>query len=278
MSSLRSGRSSTFARRGGGARRNYGGRGRSKGGGGVRRTIKSTLLHTSALCIIPPARLWPCIQSIRKVHDKAYARWMPHVNLVYPCVAYKDFDAYGKLLEAHCENIKPFVVNLNQVGHFSQRQAWTVHLVPHSQNKGKEWNELHNQCIQALNLLKPEEAKAKRKGFRPHLTIGQFPKSEAPLEVKRLETAFSTPKLEFEVSHLYLISRVSQTAPFRVRTVIPLGGAKGMIKGEDTKLKEKSKGEEKEKDLVEKTLNEKWSIEFTEEEENRNIPPPHPYP
>lgn len=36
---------------------------------------------TSALCIIPPVNVWDGIQKIRKIHDKSYDRWPPHINL-----------------------------------------------------------------------------------------------------------------------------------------------------------------------------------------------------
>jgi hypothetical protein len=38
----------------------------------------------SALCIIPPEDLWEPIQHIRRERDKAFPRWMPHINLLYP--------------------------------------------------------------------------------------------------------------------------------------------------------------------------------------------------
>lgn len=36
---------------------------------------------TSAVVVVPPQSLWPQIQEIRKVHDKAFGRWPPHINL-----------------------------------------------------------------------------------------------------------------------------------------------------------------------------------------------------
>lgn len=35
----------------------------------------------SAACIIPPRTVWEAIQRIREKHDKAFQRWMPHINL-----------------------------------------------------------------------------------------------------------------------------------------------------------------------------------------------------
>ena len=63
--------------------------------GGVRRMSRSSNLpqpvfHT-ACCIIPPESLWGPIQDIRKRKDKAYDRWPPHVNLLFPFWDEKEF-------------------------------------------------------------------------------------------------------------------------------------------------------------------------------------------
>jgi hypothetical protein len=36
---------------------------------------------TSALTIIPPKQYWAPIQAIREKHDRAFNRWMPHINM-----------------------------------------------------------------------------------------------------------------------------------------------------------------------------------------------------
>ena len=42
--------------------------------------------HDAALCIIPPKHLWPVVDNLRALYDKAYGKWPPHVNLLYPFV------------------------------------------------------------------------------------------------------------------------------------------------------------------------------------------------
>lgn len=39
------------------------------------------LTARSAVILMPPKELWAPIQAIRSVHDKAYERWMPHINM-----------------------------------------------------------------------------------------------------------------------------------------------------------------------------------------------------
>lgn len=38
----------------------------------------------SALVVMPPPEAWTAIQRVRKVYDKSYYRWPPHLNVLYP--------------------------------------------------------------------------------------------------------------------------------------------------------------------------------------------------
>ncbi|KAI1028896.1 hypothetical protein LB503_002360 [Fusarium chuoi] len=42
--------------------------------------------HETALCVIPPRGLWPSVDRLRSLYDKAYSAWPPHINLIYPFV------------------------------------------------------------------------------------------------------------------------------------------------------------------------------------------------
>lgn len=37
--------------------------------------------YEAAVIIMPPEDQWEQIQKIRKAHDKAFVRWMPHVSI-----------------------------------------------------------------------------------------------------------------------------------------------------------------------------------------------------
>lgn len=69
-------------------------------------------VHTSAICIIPPATSWNQIQAIRAIHDKSYIRWMPHINLMYPF--YEDegatFEKAAESAAKALQNFEPFKV------------------------------------------------------------------------------------------------------------------------------------------------------------------------
>jgi len=191
---------------------------------------QAPLQHTSALCLIPNPEFWPPIQTIRSKHDRAYKRWMPHINLIYPFCPYSEFENVSKELSKELENIPPFWVSVDDFGHFKQRKAWTVHLKP-TTDPGLEIERLQAIC-EKLILPETKDLDSKKKNqkrpFRPHLTVAQFKKSEAPEEVKVLKSNWEktfgshSGAAKFLVSHVYLISRISQTDPFRVRYAIPL--------------------------------------------------------
>ncbi|KAL2142150.1 hypothetical protein VTI28DRAFT_1483 [Corynascus sepedonium] len=48
--------------------------------------VFSLTSHDTALALVPPSSLWPRIDRLRALYDKAYPKWPPHVNLVYPFV------------------------------------------------------------------------------------------------------------------------------------------------------------------------------------------------
>ncbi len=41
---------------------------------------------TSALALLPPTELCEQIENVRKAHDKAFERWPPHINLLFPFI------------------------------------------------------------------------------------------------------------------------------------------------------------------------------------------------
>ncbi|KAL2159876.1 hypothetical protein VTH06DRAFT_2009 [Thermothelomyces fergusii] len=54
--------------------------------------------YDSALALVPPRPLWPPIDRLRALYDRAYPRWPPHVNLVYPFVRPEQLDeAVGRV-------------------------------------------------------------------------------------------------------------------------------------------------------------------------------------
>ena len=82
-------------------------------------TFKSstgTLSHRSAICLIPHRSAWPSIQAVRSIHDKAYTRWPPHINLLYPflpdSVSGAAFAEAAQLASQRLSNMNAFEVRV----------------------------------------------------------------------------------------------------------------------------------------------------------------------
>ena len=169
----------------------------------------SPAFHT-ALCVIPPAELCALIERTRAQHDKAYARWPPHINLLFPFVG----DIVGRgngsgedssstfppdvvaAVRAALLRVEPFDVVLDH-HHFLQQGKrrkglynFTVHLAPadpgplqrlcQSVEAGLvaaegESESVADSWIQTVVAQKRDQ----RKLLLPHLTVGQFEATDA---------------------------------------------------------------------------------------------------
>ncbi|EFQ27546.1 endonuclease/Exonuclease/phosphatase [Colletotrichum graminicola] len=68
--------------------------------------------HDTALCLIPPRDQWSSVDRLRCDNDKAYTKWPPHVNLVYPFVKSTDPSA----LRLACDAIVDSLISRTTLG------------------------------------------------------------------------------------------------------------------------------------------------------------------
>ncbi|CAF1457117.1 unnamed protein product [Adineta steineri] len=163
-------------------------------------SMTTTTTVETALCIIPPENVWEQIQTIRSIHDKAYPRWMPHINLIYPFVPENNFDNIKVQLELICNRRKPFQIQFNQSSfeYFKQRgDLCTYHLRPTMSTDIVELQKsIQNQLS---NIIKT------KRGFEAHLTLGQTTTSEISNTLIDIKNKWTT--IEFTVDRIYMISR-----------------------------------------------------------------------
>ncbi|WP_342380657.1 RNA repair domain-containing protein [Myxococcus stipitatus] len=177
------------------------------------------LVHQTAVVLIPPESAWPPIQALRKKHDAKFERWMPHVTLLYPFLPEEDFDTVAALFEEALRDIEPFEVTLSTFGHFEHRANATAWLRPDDEPRGA-LAALHAK----LAAVVPECASPER-GFSPHLSVGQLPRSkDVDLEQTLATWARTWRALSFPIGDVCLIRRKGDT-PFEVIRRIPLGRA-----------------------------------------------------
>jgi 2'-5' RNA ligase len=176
--------------------------------------------HKTALVIIPPAAAWPPIQAIRRVHDRQYRRWMPHITLIYPFRPMAEVTPLCETLTAVCNSVAPFVITLESFRFFEHSpRSCTIWLAPDPpepliQVQTEVWR-LVPECSEVRDFLG---------GFTPHLSVGQAPGRKAALaRVKEWQGLWSP--LRVKVSEISLIARRDPPDDiFRVEAVIPLGG------------------------------------------------------
>lgn len=174
-----------------------------------------TLVHTSALVVIPPEVAWEPIQAIRRQHDPKIERWMPHFTLFYPFVAKEDFPEVVAALTEPLKTVKRFSLKLSRFGHFNQRRGrFVIWLGPESET---EIAALH-ACLQsALQGLLPQ---TKARAFKPHMTVAR---GQGKGRGQRLLQDLSADweNLDFEVGKLALIAR-GPDSPFEVQDWLEL--------------------------------------------------------
>jgi len=160
---------------------------------------------TSALIISPDEEFWGPIQKIREKHDKAFIRWMPHINLLYPFVPEKEFQtAFDKI-----ENLqlRAFTIRFDGMGCFKHGKNATVFLKPTIVEANTNSNPLV-ELQQRLESVFPhcdDLSHRSEEGFQPHLTIAQFPSAQVDKKIQELMKTW-TP-FTWHVNKLYLIAR-----------------------------------------------------------------------
>ncbi len=176
--------------------------------------LDSGLDTTTALALlIDDADLVARVNSIRKDHDSAFGRWMPHINFLFPFVTLAKFAHYGDTIGRAIETFGPFEVVLDSYSFFSQGKGkCTFNLQPSDDSKLQA---LFARVMAAVPEIKPS------KDFHPHLTLGQCQKPELDSMLAKAKTAICE-KVVLRVSHLSMISRSGKTDPFEIKAVLPL--------------------------------------------------------
>ena len=125
----------------------------------------------TAVAIVVPHHLQSEINSLRRIHDKSFHKWEPHVNILYPFVEPARLSsAVAILRKCLSEKHSRVGVRIDEVGIFRHRRSATVFLKPDTESD-EGISQLRRTLAQALGC---NERDGTHDGiFRPHLTIGQ---------------------------------------------------------------------------------------------------------
>jgi 2'-5' RNA ligase len=183
--------------------------------------------YQSALILPLPStlpQLHSEIQAVRIKRDKAYGRWMPHINLLFPFATPSSppSSRYHEALEALTARLKAFPsfrLWFSSIGSFSQGKVQTVHLVPET-DPPNALADLFALIVKAF----PEYLSHQKRGmaFSPHLTIGQWPSSSSLDEIRSEISLSLSLSLSLHVDCLHIIARDGD-APFSMVSSLSLG-------------------------------------------------------
>ena len=158
----------------------------------------------TALTIICPKLESIQINNIREKYDKAYPRWMPHINLIFPFVTEQEFEKIKDTFIDQLKNVNPFTIKLNKISFFPQKQNVNIHLLPHDDSNLQE---LYLILIKLLPNIKPN--------FYPHLTLGQMTKEKYE-NIKTELYQWISEGFEFTINEICLIKRYNNN-PFEIK-------------------------------------------------------------
>lgn len=159
--------------------------------------------YDTALCIIPPQHRCDEIDKLRSLYDKAYEKWPPHINLIYPFVKPEQLPQAKELLETHLRTAfaeeSPVTATLGGAGIFKHKKDTTIFL----QTNDNEENT-------TLFSLKLEVLRAFGQKSNPsvlHLTVGQAEDNSVSARQFLVDKVNFFPKFEFEVGSLAILVR-----------------------------------------------------------------------
>jgi len=177
------------------------------------------LAYTSAVVIVPPQNLWDQIQTIRKEYDKAYVRWMPHINMIYPFIPNDKFADSVPIIREKLQKFSPFKLVFDHFNYFQHGKNCTLFLEP-TTTPANVINTLQ-ASVESLFPYCNEQSTKSEHGFSAHLTVGTFPNTKVKIFIQEFMKTFKP--IEFVVKEIYLISRFDDD-PFEIRYAVPLAG------------------------------------------------------
>ncbi|KAJ4325277.1 hypothetical protein N0V94_000801 [Neodidymelliopsis sp. IMI 364377] len=183
--------------------------------------LPAHLTYKTALALLPPPSITSPIEAVRRVHDKHFDRWPPHINLLYPFLASpletsdSNSPRLSQTIRARIEratsDIQAFHVSLtaDPPGTFSHsRTSKTVWLGPTTDSIKQ---------LQAALQAEFIECDSDKRPFMPHLSVGQAKTDKVAdqvgKEIKNTVAEFrqiqdgSPVDLDWLVDKVYVIER-----------------------------------------------------------------------
>ncbi|KAI1176780.1 hypothetical protein F4777DRAFT_577685 [Nemania sp. FL0916] len=171
-------------------------------------TVVSVDSHDTALCIIPPRHLWPSFNRLRSLYDKAYEKWPPHINLIYPYVRVDNLPRASELVRSQLNSVSQdtalssnaMKVCLNAADVFPHKHDNTIFVYDNNKYRASKLQDLRQMVLTALGHTSATT-------YRAHMTVGQSQDCAASPHKFLLEKASLLPAAEWTVDKLYILVR-----------------------------------------------------------------------
>ncbi|KAF9731735.1 hypothetical protein PMIN07_007229 [Paraphaeosphaeria minitans] len=163
--------------------------------------------YDTALCIIPPRHWCEEIDKLRSLYDKAFERWPPHVNLIYPFVSPERLPEAKEIIESHLQDNLDRAgsrsVALGGAGSFNHRKDITIFLGTKDTNEESVLGSILSTTLQALGM------KVSPSVF--HLTVGQAQDNSVSARQFLLDKVNRIPAFDFDIGSLAILVREKST-------------------------------------------------------------------
>ncbi|KAI0555315.1 hypothetical protein F4679DRAFT_578702 [Xylaria curta] len=164
--------------------------------------------YDTALCVIPPKRFWPSIDRLRSLYDKAYDKWPPHINLVYPFARVEDLPRASTLVASQMSSTSRDAISplngvkicLSATDVFSHRRDNTIFVFDNDEEQTSRLQALREITLRAMGHTLAT-------AYRMHMTIGQSQDINASSHKFLLEKTSLLPSIEWTVDKLYVLIR-----------------------------------------------------------------------
>jgi poly(A) polymerase len=176
-------------------------------GAGTR--IAAVPSYHTAIAVVLPESLWANVNAIRQHHDKAFARWPPHVTLLFPFVQPSAIDETVAIIDNELLSSgaapKKFTMALHRTGEFPGKS--TV-LFLHADSPTNGFTSLYNFLANLFPSFR-------RETFVPHVTLGQFEPNEGDLAAASQQARKMLPSEEIVVDAFELLARDAETGEYK---------------------------------------------------------------
>lgn len=191
--------------------------------------IPSLGCYDTALCVIPPAHLGREIDRLRALYDvKAYGRWPPHVNVLYPFVAVESLPRAMEVIQSKFRSTgsdQAIHLCLDKPDYFAHKRSNTIFLTEDDRDSdarsSRNLVQLREDILEAFNQPNDE--------YRLHLSIGQTDAHDVSLREYLLAKAGLLLPIAWRVEELVVLVRERlpggvAASPMRVWGTISLTG------------------------------------------------------